>query len=163
MWSPLGTKYGPIPPDHIVQLTTRYSAFIGRHNACESCLFPLIVGERSNHETWNDRVAGFVGALAPGPYRHPRRPHGNLPVSRAFTRPNRSSPQTYSAVTGASSAEIAEPDSARHPGDIMTVKIIGLLSVLVCALSLATTMAASPEPTGQDSHVVTGTLEDRKS
>ena len=42
----------------------------------------------------------------------------------------------------------------------MTVKIIGLLAVLLCALSLATTMAASPEPTGQDSHVVTGTLEE---
>ena len=41
----------------------------------------------------------------------------------------------------------------------MTVKIIGLLAVLLCAPSLATTMAASPEPTGQDSHVVTGTLE----
>ena len=42
----------------------------------------------------------------------------------------------------------------------MTVKIIGLLAVLFCAPSLATTMAASPEPTGQDSHVVTGTLEE---
>ena len=42
----------------------------------------------------------------------------------------------------------------------MTVKIIGLLAVLLCAPSLATTMAASPEPTGQDSHVVTGTLEE---
>jgi hypothetical protein len=40
----------------------------------------------------------------------------------------------------------------------MTVKIIGLLAVLLCAPSLAPTMAASPEPTGQDSHVVTGTL-----
>ena len=42
----------------------------------------------------------------------------------------------------------------------MTVKIIGLIAVLLCALSLATTMAASPEHTGQDSHVVTGTLEE---
>ena len=42
----------------------------------------------------------------------------------------------------------------------MTVKIIGLLAVLLCAISLATTMAASPEHTGQDSHVVTGTLEE---
>ena len=42
----------------------------------------------------------------------------------------------------------------------MTVKIIGLLAVLLCAPSLAPTMAASPEPTGQDSHVVTGTLEE---
>jgi len=42
----------------------------------------------------------------------------------------------------------------------MTVKIIGLLAVLLCAPSLTTTMAASPEPTGQDSHVVTGTLEE---
>ena len=40
----------------------------------------------------------------------------------------------------------------------MTVKIIGLLAVLFCAPALATTMAASPEPTGQDSHVITGTL-----
>jgi len=43
---------------------------------------------------------------------------------------------------------------------MMTVKIIGLLAVLLCAPALATTMAASPEPTGQDSHVVTGTLEE---
>ena len=42
----------------------------------------------------------------------------------------------------------------------MTVKIIGLLAVLLCAPALATTMAASPEPTGQESHVVTGTLEE---
>jgi hypothetical protein len=42
----------------------------------------------------------------------------------------------------------------------MPVKIIGLLAVLLCALSLATTMAASPEPKGQGSHVVTGTLKE---
>ena len=42
----------------------------------------------------------------------------------------------------------------------MTVKIIGLLAVLLCAPALATTMATSPEHTGQDSHVVTGTLEE---
>ena len=42
----------------------------------------------------------------------------------------------------------------------MTVKIIGLFAVLLCAPILATTMAASPEPTSQDSHVVTGTLEE---
>jgi hypothetical protein len=42
---------------------------------------------------------------------------------------------------------------------MMTVKIIVLLAMLLGAPSLATTMAASPEPTGQDSHVVTGTLE----
>lgn len=42
----------------------------------------------------------------------------------------------------------------------MTVKIIGLLAVLLCAPSLATTMGASTEPMGQDSHVVTGTLEE---
>ena len=42
----------------------------------------------------------------------------------------------------------------------MTVKIIGLLALLLSALSLETTMAAPPEPTGQDSHVVTGTLEE---
>lgn len=41
----------------------------------------------------------------------------------------------------------------------MTVKIIVLLAMLLSAPSLATTMAASPEHTGQDSHVVTGTLE----
>jgi hypothetical protein len=43
---------------------------------------------------------------------------------------------------------------------MMTVQIIGLLAVLLCAPALATTMAASPEPTGQESHVVTGTLEE---
>lgn len=42
----------------------------------------------------------------------------------------------------------------------MTVKTISLLAVLLCAPALATTMAVSPEPTGQDSHVVTGTLEE---
>ena len=42
----------------------------------------------------------------------------------------------------------------------MALKIIGLLAALLCAPALATTMAASPEPTGQDSHVVTGTLEE---
>jgi hypothetical protein len=42
----------------------------------------------------------------------------------------------------------------------MPVKIIGLLAVLLCDPALATTMAASPEPTGQESHVVTGTLEE---
>jgi hypothetical protein len=42
----------------------------------------------------------------------------------------------------------------------MSVKIIGLLSVLLCGLSLATTMAVSPEPMGKDSHVVIGTLKE---
>jgi hypothetical protein len=42
----------------------------------------------------------------------------------------------------------------------MPVKIIGLLGLLLCALSLSTTMAASPEPMGEDSHVVTGTLKE---
>jgi len=42
----------------------------------------------------------------------------------------------------------------------MTVKIISLLALLLCAPALATTMAASPEHTVQDSHVVTGTLEE---
>lgn len=42
----------------------------------------------------------------------------------------------------------------------MTVKIIGLLAGLLCAPSLAMTMGASTEPTSQDSHVVTGTLEE---
>ena len=41
---------------------------------------------------------------------------------------------------------------------MITVKLIGLLAVLLCTPALATTMAASPETTGQDSHVVTGTL-----
>ena len=40
----------------------------------------------------------------------------------------------------------------------MTIKTIGLLGVLLCTPALATTMAASPEATGQDSDVVTGTL-----
>ena len=42
----------------------------------------------------------------------------------------------------------------------MPVKIIGLLAVLLCAFSLATTMASSAEPKGQDSPVVTGTLKE---
>ena len=41
----------------------------------------------------------------------------------------------------------------------MTFKIIGLLALLYAPF-LATTMAASPEPTGQNSHVVTGILEE---
>jgi hypothetical protein len=40
------------------------------------------------------------------------------------------------------------------------MKTIGLLAVLLCAPAIATTMAASPEATGQDAHVVTGTLEE---
>jgi len=42
----------------------------------------------------------------------------------------------------------------------MTAKTIGLLAVLFCGPAFATTMAASPETTDQDSHVVTGTLEE---
>lgn len=42
----------------------------------------------------------------------------------------------------------------------MPVKIIGLLVVLLCALSLATTMASSAEPKGQESPVITGTLKE---
>ena len=42
----------------------------------------------------------------------------------------------------------------------MTIKIIGLLAVLLCVPALATTMAASPEPTGKDSYVVAATLEE---
>ena len=42
----------------------------------------------------------------------------------------------------------------------MTAKIIGLLAVLLCAPAWITTMAASPEPTGQDSHVVIGVLQE---
>ena len=61
----------------------------------------LPVRERSNHETRNDRVGGIVGAISPGPYRQPCQHHGDEPVSPAFTRPNRSSPQTYLTVTGA--------------------------------------------------------------
>lgn len=42
----------------------------------------------------------------------------------------------------------------------MLVKITGLLALLLCALSLSTTMAASLMPMGEDSHVVTGTLKE---
>jgi hypothetical protein len=42
----------------------------------------------------------------------------------------------------------------------MTAKIVGLLAVLLCTPALVTTMAASPETKGQDSHVVIGTLEE---
>lgn len=42
----------------------------------------------------------------------------------------------------------------------MPVKIICLLALLLCSLSLSTTMAASLEPIGQDSHVVIGTLKE---
>lgn len=40
----------------------------------------------------------------------------------------------------------------------MTIQTIGLLGVLLCTPALATTMAASPDATGQDSDVVIGTL-----
>jgi hypothetical protein len=40
------------------------------------------------------------------------------------------------------------------------MKTMGLLAVLLCAPAFSTTMAASPEDTGQDAHVVTGTLEE---
>jgi hypothetical protein len=46
---PLGTKYGPIPPDYIVQVPTGYSAFIGRNNACESACF------NSSSESFSDQ------------------------------------------------------------------------------------------------------------
>ena len=42
----------------------------------------------------------------------------------------------------------------------MPVKIIWLLAMLICAFSLVTALAASPEPIGQDSHIVTGTLKE---
>lgn len=42
----------------------------------------------------------------------------------------------------------------------MTVKNIVLLAMLLGAPSLATTMAAAPEHTGQGTHVVIGTLEE---
>jgi hypothetical protein len=41
----------------------------------------------------------------------------------------------------------------------MPVKI-RLLALLLCALSLTTALAASPEPLDQNSHVVTGTLKE---
>ena len=41
----------------------------------------------------------------------------------------------------------------------MNVKIIVLLAMLLSAPSLATTMAASPEHTGEGTHVVIGKLE----
>ena len=40
------------------------------------------------------------------------------------------------------------------------MKIIVLLAILLSAPSVTTTMAASPEHTGQDSHVVIGTLQE---
>ena len=42
----------------------------------------------------------------------------------------------------------------------MTVKNLVLLALLLSAPSLATTMAAPPEHTGQDTQVVIGTLEE---
>jgi hypothetical protein len=42
----------------------------------------------------------------------------------------------------------------------MTVKIIVLLAMLLNAPSVATTMAESPEHTGQGTHVVIGMLEE---
>jgi hypothetical protein len=42
----------------------------------------------------------------------------------------------------------------------MPVKIIWLLALLLCAFSLATALAASPESMGQDSHVIIGTLKE---
>jgi hypothetical protein len=42
----------------------------------------------------------------------------------------------------------------------MTVKLIVLLAMLLSAPSLATTMAASPEHTGQGTYVVIGTLDE---
>ena len=42
----------------------------------------------------------------------------------------------------------------------MTVKIIVLLAILLSAPSVTATMAASPEPTGEGTHVVIGMLEE---
>jgi len=42
----------------------------------------------------------------------------------------------------------------------MTVRNLVLLAMLHSAPFLATAMATSPEPTGQDTHVVIGTLEE---
>lgn len=40
------------------------------------------------------------------------------------------------------------------------MKTIGLLALLLCGPAFATTMAASTKATGQDTHVVTGMLEE---
>lgn len=42
-------KYGLIPPDYIVQMTTGYSAFMGRNKACESACF------NSSSESFSDQ------------------------------------------------------------------------------------------------------------
>jgi len=63
-------------------------------------------------------------------------------------------------VSGKAAAKIAKPDFGLHLGAFVIIKMIGLLTALLCAPALATTMAAPPEATGQDSHVVTGTLEE---
>ena len=42
----------------------------------------------------------------------------------------------------------------------MPVKMIWVLALLLCAFSLATALAASPESIGQGTHVVTGTLKE---
>ncbi|HYM88096.1 MAG TPA: hypothetical protein VES92_03180 [Nitrospiraceae bacterium] len=42
----------------------------------------------------------------------------------------------------------------------MTVKIIVLLAILLSAPSVTATTAASPEPTGEGTHVVIGMLEE---
>jgi len=42
----------------------------------------------------------------------------------------------------------------------LTVKIIVLLAILLSAPSVTTTMAASPEPMGEGTHVVIGMLEE---
>ena len=42
----------------------------------------------------------------------------------------------------------------------MPVKMILLLALLLSAPLMTTAMAASPEPTGQNTHVVIGTLEE---
>src|SRR5262245_33051110 len=40
------------------------------------------------------------------------------------------------------------------------MRTVGLLAVLFSAITFVTTMGAPPEATGQDSHVVTGTLQE---
>ena len=55
----------------------------------------------------NDRVGGLVGTFSPRPYRQW---DGDEPVSATFAKPNRSSTQTFSTVTGTYCAKIAGSD-----------------------------------------------------
>ena len=53
----------------------------------------------------NDRVACLVDAVSPRPYHQW---DGDEPVSPTFAKPNRSSTQTFSTVTGTLCAKIAD-------------------------------------------------------